>query len=242
MPMVRTRRASAKHGCSPTRRAGTRGPTARRLTPKLAALRLHYGEAVAIVEAQRNAIATSGEAAPKVTISGADRVRSTDKLTDGRLSNEIAFQIGAKPTIEIAYASPRAMDRIVVVEDEQNIKKYELAVETGNGNWIVVSTNDGAGEPLFPHCVFRPKPATPDVGGSLPNGSSPKWTVRKIRLRVLDATGSVQLVEIAGSYAPGTKKYQTLWWKTGAHEALVPKGPPVIDLRIKGDLLIPVLR
>lgn len=182
---------------------------------ELAALRLHHGDAVDIIQQQTK---------PTVSINGTLN-HAAAAITDGRLTTEWTARSGTSPiTITLTYDDPVALDRIVVVEDGgELIKEYDLAYQDTNNAWHVVAKNTHGKDLIFPHRIFdvpRPSQSIPTLGGS------PLAQAKKIRFRILNSSSAPQIVEIAAGNLAG-RPYRPLWWRRGLQE-LAPKGP-IID-------------
>jgi CubicO group peptidase (beta-lactamase class C family) len=183
---------------------------------ELAALRLHYGDAVDIIQQQTKAT---------VSIAGVP-TRNASVITDGRLTTEWSAPRGtSSTTITLAYSDPVSIDRIVVIEDGgENIQQYELAYQDTNNAWHIVAKNTQGKDLIFPHRIFnvsRPAQQIATLGGS------PLAQAKKIRFRILNSSQPPEIVEIAAANLQG-RPYRPLWWRRGFAEALAPKGP-IID-------------
>jgi CubicO group peptidase (beta-lactamase class C family) len=179
---------------------------------ELAALRLHYGDAVDIIQQQTKAT---------VSINGV-ATRNASVITDGRLTTEWSAPRGtSSTTITLAYSDPVSIDRIVVIEDGgENIQRYELAYQDANDAWHIVAKNTQGKDLIFPHRIFNvPRPAQQirKLGGS------PLAQAKKIRLRILNSSSPPEIVEIAATNLQG-RTHRPLWWRRGFAE-LAPKGP-----------------
>ncbi len=193
-----------------------RNDARKKVFAELAALRLHYGDAVDII--QQHAKAT-------VSINGVP-TRNASAITDGRLTTEWSAPRGtSSTTITLAYPDPMSIDRILVVEDGgENIQQYELAYQDTNNAWHIVAKNTSGKDLIFPHRIFnvsRPAQQIPKLGGS------PLAQAKKIRFRILNSSHPPEIVEIAAANLQG-RPHRPLWWRRGFAEALAPKGP-IID-------------
>ncbi|MDR7484162.1 MAG: serine hydrolase [Armatimonadota bacterium] len=185
---------------------------------ELAALRLHHGEAADIVLQQKK------DGGASVTIQDVSP-KAAAVIADGRLTTRWSAPARRRTaTITMAYEDVRAIDRIVIVEDEApNIRRYVLEYQGSGGAWHVVAKNEPGQDLIFPHRIFR----VPSPGSRRPFRTSPVQA-RKIRLRILDVTAPPRIVAIAAARLPGRRRYLPLWWRKGFAEALAPRGP-VID-------------
>jgi hypothetical protein len=112
---------------------------------------------------------------------------------------------------------------VVVEDDGERIKEYDLAYQDTNNAWHVIAKNSHGEDLIFPHRIFdvpRPSQSIPTLGGS------PLAQAKKIRLRILDSSSAPHIVEIAAGNLAG-RPYRPLWWRRGLQE-LAPKGP-IID-------------
>jgi hypothetical protein len=193
-----------------------RADALKKVYAELAALRLHYGDAVDIIQQQTKAT---------VSISGI-LSHLASAITDGRVTTKWSAPRGTSATtITLTYPDAVSIDRIVVVEDGgENIQEYELAYQDPNDAWHIVTKNSHGKDLIFPHRIFevsRPAQQTPKIGGS------PLAQAKKIRFRILNSSHPPQIVEIAAANLQG-RPYRPLWWRRGFAKALAPKGP-IID-------------
>jgi hypothetical protein len=207
---------------------------------ELAALRLHYGDASEIVLKQSAAPPTvtltnlTGER-PLMGRAGTQFASLVNPLVDGRLTTKMSLTSQQIPaTITLTYDTPRALDRIVVVEDEgERITRYELDYQDEQGQWHNVATNTAGQDLIFPHRIFTVEAQSSGGAAGLARATA---YAKKIRFKILAASQPPRLVEIASALL-GDRPYRPLWWRRGLVEAL--SSP--IDARIKARINPPTI-